>query len=68
MFIDSLMYQLVSGAIMLVPVWRIIDRTGANPWWSLFILVPFGGFGIMFYLALCNWPCGLGNYKEANHG
>lgn len=41
---------------LLVPVQRIIARTGRSSWWTLLALIPLGNFIGLRLLAFCKWP------------
>ena len=49
---------LVSGVIVLVPLWRITQRTGRDPWLSLLFLgtPPIGTIVFIAILAFGRWP------------
>jgi hypothetical protein len=45
-----------------VPSWRILERTGLSPMWSLLSLVPmFGTIAILWMIAYRKWPKGTDN-------
>ena len=49
---------LVSGVIVLFPLWRITRRTGRDPWLSLLFLgtPPIGTIVFIAILAFGRWP------------
>jgi hypothetical protein len=49
---------LVSGAIVIFPLWRITRRTGRDPWLSLLFLgtPPIGTIVFIAILAFGRWP------------
>jgi hypothetical protein len=49
---------LVSGAIVIFPLWRITQRTGRDPWLSLLFLgtPPIGTIVFIAILAFGRWP------------
>lgn len=49
---------LVSGVVVLVPLWRITRRTGRDPWLSLLFLgtPPIGTIVFIAILAFGRWP------------
>ncbi len=49
-------------AIWIVPLWRILARTGHSPALSLVAIVPLFGLILLWWLAFANWP----NYPSAN--
>ena len=43
--------------VLIVPMWRIFDRAGLNPYLSLILFVPFFGLLIvLLMLAFTGWP------------
>ena len=43
--------------VLIVPMWRIFDRAGLNPYLSLILFVPFFGLVIvLLILAFTRWP------------
>ena len=43
-------------AIVLVPAWRILKRTGYSGWWSLLVFIPFVNLCSLWLLAFVRWP------------
>jgi uncharacterized membrane protein YhaH (DUF805 family) len=43
-------------AVVAVPFWRILSRTGHNGWWCLLVLVPFVNFVCLWVFAFKAWP------------
>lgn len=44
-------------ALMIVPLWRIHDRAGLPPWYSLIFAVPVAGpITVLALLAFLRWP------------
>jgi len=41
---------------LLIPFWRIYRKAGFNPWWSLFVLVPFAFLVLPWVIAFARWP------------
>lgn len=53
-FIGALILALVALAVC---VWfRILGKTGYNPWLAFLILVPFGNLALLLVLAFAEWP------------
>lgn len=44
------------AALMVVPAWRILQRSGHNGAWALLMLVPVLGFVVLWVLAFSKWP------------
>ena len=47
---------LAALAIYLIPLARIVHRTGYSAWWVLLTLVPFGNIVGLWILAFARWP------------
>lgn len=43
-------------AIVLVPAWRILKRTGHSGWWSIIIFIPLVNLLGIWLLAFTRWP------------
>lgn len=43
-------------AIVVVPAWRIISRTGRSGWWCLLMLIPLVNFVALWIFAFVSWP------------
>lgn len=41
---------------MIIPVVRIIRRTGHNGWWSIFFFIPLINWVALWVLAYAKWP------------
>lgn len=55
----GLLIMLVIAAVVIVALWRILQRAGFNPWFSLLVLLPpFGGCAVVALLAFRTWPTG----------
>ncbi len=53
----EILLGLVSLALVMIPLWRIMQRTGRDPWLSvLFISPPIGTFAFFVILAFGRWP------------
>jgi hypothetical protein len=53
---SPLVMLLIVLTILLVPVWRIVRRTGLSAWWSLLVFVPLVNFVGLWLLAFVRWP------------
>ena len=52
-----MIYSFIAAAIVVYPLWRIFDRAGFSPFWSLLVFIPVIGFpAIVLMLALGDWP------------
>lgn len=50
------LWMLVIGVIVVVPAWRICQRTGYPGWMGLLILVPMVNLFLLYFLAFSPWP------------
>lgn len=46
--------------LLLIPVARILRRTGHNPWWCLLVIVPFVNLLALWLFAYAPWPSASG--------
>lgn len=54
-----LSWAIVIGILFVLPLWRINERVGLNPWFALFALIPYAGLPIALgLLAFRDWPAG----------
>jgi len=57
--LELLLVLLITGAviaIIVIPVWRIIEKVGYSGWWSLLYLVPFATIVMLYVFAFADWP------------
>ena len=47
---------LVILALVVVPYWKIWQRTGHSGWWGLLMLVPLANIISLWVLAFKEWP------------
>jgi len=51
--------------VLIVPAWRVFDRAGLNPLWSLCLFIPvFGPLIVVLMLAFTRWPATEGPRHE----
>ena len=43
-------------AIVIVPIVRILNRTGYSGWWALLFFVPLARYLAMWLFAFAEWP------------
>ena len=41
---------------IIIPFWKIFERSGHSGWWSLTQIVPVLNIFILFFLAYAKWP------------
>ena len=59
-FVGWLFMLLFWGAVIGVPLARILARTGFNPWYALFALVPGLNVIMLWIFAWAKWPAAPG--------
>lgn len=59
------LWMLVMAIVVVVPVWRICQRTGYPGWLGLLILVPLINLGLLYFIAFSDWPA---DRKERQDG
>ena len=47
---------LLFAAAVVVPVWRILERSGNSGWWSLFMVIPGVNLLLLWIIAFAPWP------------
>jgi hypothetical protein len=50
------LWMLVMAVAVVVPVWRICQRTGYSGWIGVLILIPMVNLALLYFLAFANWP------------
>jgi uncharacterized membrane protein YhaH (DUF805 family) len=62
--IAQLFIIVVILAVMLFPWWKIYSKAGYSGWLALLMLVPLVNIGMLFFLALADWPALRGAARE----
>jgi len=57
------LWMLVMAVAVVVPVWRICQRTGYPGWIGVLILIPMVNLALLYFLAFANWPA-----NKTGHG
>ena len=52
----EILLALVAIALVLYPMWKITERSGLNPLWTLVCLVRFGFIALLWVIAMRPWP------------
>ena len=45
-----------SAIFVIIPVWRISEKAGFSPAWSLLFFIPLAGLIYLWVLAFSEWP------------
>lgn len=51
-----LMVLIVTWAVILVPIVKILNKSGFSGWWSIISLIPFVNIIGLWVFALSKWP------------
>jgi len=55
--VNEVSFAIVTGIILVLPVWVIHRKAGLSPWLSLFLFIPiFGLLLVYMILAFSKWP------------
>lgn len=52
----SLLFLLLIGVLVVIPYWKIWQRTGHSGAWGLLMLVPIANLISLWVLAFKDWP------------
>lgn len=52
--------MIVVGVIIVLPFYKLWQRTGHNPWISLLMLIPLVNIVMLYVLAFKDWPAASG--------
>jgi hypothetical protein len=52
----ELLVYILFAAIVIFPMWKLCERAGLNPMWSLVSAIPLGLLVLLYVLALREWP------------
>lgn len=47
---------LLAGAVVVVPVYRILRRMGFSGWWGLLAVIPLANLLMLWIVAFISWP------------
>ena len=50
------LWMLVFAVLVVIPVWRICQRTGYPGWLGILMLVPIANLLFLYFLAFAGWP------------
>jgi hypothetical protein len=52
----SLLFMLLIGVLVVIPYWKLWQRTGHSGAWGLLMLVPIANLISLWWLAFKEWP------------
>ena len=50
------LWMLVIAIVVVIPAWRICQRTGYPGWMGFLILIPVVNLLFLYFLAFADWP------------
>ncbi|MFO7578545.1 MAG: hypothetical protein R6W66_12550 [Pelovirga sp.] len=50
------LWMLVIAIVIVIPVWRICQRTGYPGWLAMLMLVPVANIVLIYFIAFADWP------------
>jgi energy-converting hydrogenase Eha subunit B len=48
--------MLVIAIVVVIPAWRICQRTGYSGWMGILILIPIVNLVVLYLIAFSDWP------------
>ena len=57
------LWMLVIAIVVVIPAWRICQRTVYPGWMGILILIPIVNLVLLYFIAFADWPAG----KAGNH-
>lgn len=58
------LWMLVVALVVVIPAWRICQRTGHPGWMGILVLIPIINVLFLYFLAFAEWP--INQTKEHN--
>ncbi|KEF31788.1 hypothetical protein D777_01474 [Marinobacter nitratireducens] len=50
------LWMLVIAIVVVIPAWRICQRTGYPGWMGILILIPVVNLFLLYFIAFSEWP------------
>ncbi|MCO4321397.1 hypothetical protein [Aliidiomarina quisquiliarum] len=50
------LWMLAIAIALVIPTWRICQRTGYPGWLGIFVLVPMVNLVLLYFIAFSDWP------------
>jgi heme/copper-type cytochrome/quinol oxidase subunit 4 len=47
----EILIYIIMMVLTIVPLWKLCEQKKISPAWSLITIIPFGGLGLLWYLA-----------------
>ena len=55
------LWMLVIAIVVVIPAWRICQRTGYPGWMGFLILIPVVNLVLLYFIAFSDWPSNRNN-------
>ena len=55
------LWMLVIAIVVVIPAWRICQRTGYPGWMGILILIPIVNLVLLYFIAFSDWPSNRNN-------
>ena len=55
------LWMLVIAIVVVIPAWRICQRTGYPGWMGFLILIPIVNLVLLYFIAFSDWPSNRNN-------
>ena len=60
------LWMLVIAIVVVIPAWRICQRTGYPGWMGILILIPIVNLVLLYFIAFADWPAvEAGNHDDS---
>ena len=60
------LWMLVIAIVVVIPAWRIFQRTGYPGWMGILILIPIVNLVLLYFIAFADWPAvEAGNHDDS---
>jgi len=56
MWVGHWLWMLLIAIVVVIPAWRICQRTGYSGWLGILILIPVLNLVLLYFLAFADWP------------
>lgn len=56
MWVGHWLWMLVVAIVVVIPAWRICQRTGYPGWLGILILIPVFNLAFLYLIAFSDWP------------
>lgn len=50
------LWMLVIAIVLVIPAWRLCQRTGYPGWLGVLMLIPLVNIAFLYFIAFADWP------------